>query len=102
MVALPGGRDAETASAETRGRVSAEKTSSQKPSHAEGCNGSISLPAGTVGESVALRAPEEGVAVDDALAKVTDTGGVGNVLAPKDQLENKRGRNAIQKEEIKS
>ena len=91
-MALPGGRDAETASAETRGRVSAEKTSSQKPSHAERCNGSLSLPAGTVGEGVALGAPEEGVAVDDTLAEVTDTGGVGNVLAPKDQLENKRGK----------
>lgn len=61
LVALPGGRDTETASAETRGRISAART---------------------IGVGVALGAPEEGVAVDDTLAEVTDTGGVGNVLAP--------------------
>jgi len=38
-------------------------------------------PAIAVREGVALGAPEERVARDDALAKVTNTGGISNVLA---------------------
>ena len=57
--------------------------------HAEGYNGSIALLARTVGEGVALGTPEVTAAVDDTLAELTNTGGIGNVLAPEEQRKNK-------------